>query len=109
MPHAEGKHQRPRHPYPPGAPAATASAKQRDQAQQLRAHRAEKAGDLGDGHVVGFDVAHDDARGLVPGHDDDQLERDLLLVTEAGRRRLPELAQFQAVAVYLVRRTRTWS
>jgi len=59
--------------------------------------RAEQAGDLGDGRVAGFDVAHGGARGFVPGLGHDQLERDLL-VAEVGRRGVPELVQFQAAA-----------
>ena len=59
--------------------------------------RAEQAGDLGDGLVAGLDVAHDGARGLVPGLGHDQLQRDLL-VTEVGRCGVTELVELQAAA-----------
>src|SRR6202021_322816 len=58
--------------------------------------RAEQAGDLGDSLVAGLDVAHDGARGLVPGLGHDQLQRDLL-VAEVGRGGVAELVEVQAV------------
>ena len=57
--------------------------------------RAEQAGDLGDGRIAGFDVAHGGARGLVPGLGHDQLKRDLL-VAEVGRCGVTELVELQA-------------
>ena len=81
----------------PGAPAATASRKVVRPGSVAAPGRAEQAGDLRYGRVAGFDVAHGGARGLVPGLGHDQLERDLL-VAEVGRRGVPELVQFQAVA-----------
>ena len=59
--------------------------------------RSEQAGDRGDGLVAGLDVAHDGARGLVPGLGHDQLQRDLL-VAEVGRGGVTELVEVQAAA-----------
>ena len=74
--------------------------------------RAEQAGDLGDSLVAGLDVAHDGARGLVPGLGHDQLQRDLL-VAEVGRGGVTELMEVQAalavVAVYFLNRIRARS
>jgi hypothetical protein len=55
----------------------------------------EQAGDLSHCLVAGLDVAHDGARGLVPGPGHDQLQRDLL-VAEAGRGGVAELVEVQA-------------
>ena len=81
----------------PGAPAATAGRKVVRPGSVAAPGRAEQAGDLGDGRIAGFDVAHGGARGLVPGLGHDQLERDLL-AAEVGRRGVAKLVQFQAVA-----------
>ena len=59
--------------------------------------RAEQAGDLGHGCVAWPDVAHDGARGPVPGLGHDQLEGDLL-VAEMGGCGVPELVQVQPPA-----------
>ena len=59
--------------------------------------RAEQAGDLGHGCAAWPDVAHDGARGPVPGFGRDQLEGDLL-VAEIGGCEVPELVQVQPPA-----------
>jgi hypothetical protein len=58
--------------------------------------RSEQAGGL----VAGLDVAHDGARGLVPGLGHDQLQRDLL-VAEVGRGGVTKLVEVQVAGVLL--------
>src|ERR1035441_6086974 len=80
----------------PGTPGATC----RQPGSVSAPGRSEQAGDLGDGLVAGLDVAHDGARGLVPGLGHDQLQRDLL-VAEVGRGGVTELVEVQAAGVLL--------